>query len=128
MDAVKFLKERQRMFEMAGGNVGEGETTCYGANCEKCAFYLKDDPFCLKDSQNYEEMEAKLEEWIAKHPKKTYQQDFLEKYPNAPLNNNGTPKICPYHVGYFNIDEKPCLIGSFVDCIKCWGREMECDQ
>lgn len=66
MDAVKFLKERQRMFKMAGGNIYESETTCYGADCEKCAFYIKDEPFCLEDSQDYEGMEAKLEEWIAK--------------------------------------------------------------
>lgn len=125
MDVVKFFKERQRMFKMAGGNVYENGTTCHGADCAKCAFYLKEEPFCLEDSQNYEGMEIKLEEWIAGHPAKTYLQDFLEKYPNAPLHNNGIPKICPCHVGYFNIDEKPCTIGRFVDCVKCWGREME---
>lgn len=124
MDAVKFLKERQRMFEMAGRGY-KNETTCNRVSCVKCAFYLKDEQLCLVASQDYEGMEAKLEEWIAKHPKKTYQQDFLEKYPNAPLNNNGTPKICPCHVGYFNIDEKSCTIGRFVDCVKCWGREIE---
>lgn len=122
MDAVKFLKERQRMFEMAGGNVGEGETTCYGANCEKCAFYLKDEPFCLEDSQDYERMEAKLEEWIAKHPKKTYQQDFLEKYPNAKLFEGGYPMVCFANLGYEEVTGTYCID---TDCKDCWNRSME---
>lgn len=122
MDAVKFLKERQRMFEMAGGNVGKGETTCYGANCEKCAFYLKDDPFCLEDSQDYEGMVAKLEEWIAKHPKKTYQQDFLEKYPNAKLFEGGYPMVCFNNLGYEEVTGTYCID---TDCKDCWNRSME---
>ena len=59
MNAVKFLKERQRMFKMAGGF--EKGITCYGADCAKCAFYMKTEPFCLEDLQDYEEMERKLE-------------------------------------------------------------------
>ena len=123
MDAVKFLKERQRMFKMAGGL--EKGITCGGVSCEKCAFYIKAESFCLEDLQDYEGMEAKLEEWIAKHPKRTYQQDFLEKYPNAPLGRNGMPNICPYEVGYFPADLKLCAIDGFVGCVECWGKEME---
>ena len=122
MDAVKFLKERQRMFKTAGGNVYESETTCYGADCEKCAFYIKDEPFCLEDSQDYEGMEIKLEEWIAKHPKRTYQQDFLEKYPNAKLYEGGYPMVCLGNLGYEEITEEYC-IGA--DCKDCWNRSME---
>lgn len=122
MDAVKFLKERQRMFGMDENNNRNG---CGDINCGDCAFYIKAEPFCLEDLQDYEGMEAKLEEWIAKHPKKTYQQDFLEKYPNAPLGRNGVPNICPYEVGYFPADLKLCAIDSFVGCVECWGKEME---
>lgn len=125
MNAVKFLKERQRMFEMAGGNGYENRVTCHGVDCARCAFYIKEKSFCLDDLQDYEGMEAKLEEWIAKHPKRTYQQDFLEKYPNAPLGRNGVPNICPYEVGYFPADLKLCAIDSFVGCVECWGKEME---
>ena len=69
MDAIKFLKERQRMFKMAGG--GTTGLHCADVNCRKCAFHIKEEPSCLEDLQDYEGMEAKLEEWIAKHPKKT---------------------------------------------------------
>ena len=123
MDTVKFLKERQRMFKMAGGY--EKGMTCSGANCEKCAFYIKDEPFCLEDLQDYEGMEAKLEEWIAKHPKRTYKQDLLEKFPDAPMTQKGVPRICPYEVGYFSMDNRPCTIGDDDWCVRCWNREME---
>ena len=123
MDAIKFLKERQRMFKMAGG--GTTGFHCADVNCRKCAFHIKEEPSCLEDLQDYEGMEAKLEEWIAKHPKKTYQQDFLEKYPNALLSRAGIPTICPCEVGYFPADEKLCAIDDFVGCVECWGREME---
>lgn len=122
MDAVKFLKERQRMFKMAGGNIYESETTCYGADCEKCAFHIKEEPFCLEDLQDYEGMEAKLEEWIAKHPKKTYQQDFLEKYPNAKLYEGGYPMVCFGNLGYEEVTEEYCIS---TDCKDCWNRSME---
>ena len=32
---------------------------------------------------------------------KTYLQDFLEKYPNAMLDREGLPVICPYQLGYY---------------------------
>ncbi len=127
MDAVKFLKERQRMFEMAGGY--EKGMTCSGAICGKCAFYIKEEPFCLEDLQDYEGMEAKLEEWIAEHPKRTYKQDFLDKHPNAPLDKqDNTPTICPYEVGYFSYDDKPCggiATNSDNICKECWNKEVE---
>ena len=47
---------------------------------------------------------------------KTLLQDFLEKYPNTPLGNDGTPLACPYLLGY--VDEKGC----HGDCIDCWNQ------
>lgn len=123
MDAVKFLKERQRMFKMAGGY--EEGIACDGASCKRCAFYIKTEPFCLEDLQDYEGMEAKLEEWIAENPKRTYKQDFLEKYPNAPLNENNIPKFCLCNVGYLPIENQPCMIGECGSCLECWNRSME---
>ena len=48
-----------------------------------------------------EEAEEILKEWAEEHPQKTILQDFLEKYPNAKLNEEGFPKyIAPYALGY----------------------------
>lgn len=120
MDAIKFLKERQRMFKMAGG--GTTGLHCAGVNCRQCAFHIKEEPSCLEDLQDYEGMEAKLEEWIVKHPKKTYQQDFLEKYPNAKLYEGGYPMVCFGNLGYEEVAKEYC-IGT--DCKDCWNRSME---
>ena len=49
---------------------------------------------------------------------KTFLSDFLEKYPNAPLEVNGTPKICPYELGY-------CEHKCNKICVKCWNTPME---
>lgn len=120
MDAVKFLKERHRMFKMAGGL--EKGFTCDGASCENCAFRIKTEPFCLEDLQDYEGMEAKLEEWIAENPKRTYKQDFLEKYPNAKLYEEGYPMVCFGNLGYKEVTEEFCME---TKCVECWNRSME---
>ena len=58
---------------------------------------------------------------------KTYLNDFLEKYPNAVLDREGSPVICPYHLGYGKpiceeIEERSlnCYI-----CEKCWNRVIK---
>lgn len=126
MDAIKFLKERQRMFKMAGG--GTTGLHCADVNCRKCAFHIKEEPSCLEDLQDYEGMEAAIEEWSAKHPRKTCKQDFVEKFPNAPLDKeDNAPIICPYEVGYFSYDNRLCggIENGDNICRDCWNREME---
>lgn len=61
-------------------------------------------------------------------PRKTRLMDFLEKYPNVPLNGNGTPNLMPWNLGYCG--DTPCYA-----CKKakgkpvawCWEREVEDD-
>lgn len=70
---------------------------------------------------NYaEEREKKTVE--EKPKKKTYMEDFFEKFPNAPRDPNGEPRICPdkIYVGAKNVDAA-CDVG----CVECWNREME---
>ena len=48
-----------------------------------------------------EKAEEILTKWAEEHPQKTILQDFLEKYPNVKLNEDGFPKyIAPYALGY----------------------------
>ena len=52
---------------------------------------------------------------------KTILQDFLEKYPNAPKEEDGKPMdICPYHLGY--APNKSCMK---MNCEDCWNRPLE---
>ncbi len=76
MDAVKFLQERNRMYESGAATPGIG---------------LEDD---------YDPVIAVkvVEEWSAAHPRKTRQSVFLEQYPNARIDSQGTLCICPASV------------------------------
>mgnify|MGYP000895439648 CR=1 FL=1 len=57
--------------------------------------------------------------WAARHPEKTYAEDFFEKFPNADrYDKNCLPKICvrsPY-----GLDAVKCL----GRCIDCWNQPM----
>lgn len=59
-----------------------------------------------------------VDKWVSEHPVKTYAIDFFEKFPNAPKDSDGIPRICwKYVYG----DGKYCGYGS---CTECWNREM----
>ena len=50
---------------------------------------------------------------------KTMLEDFLEKYPKATLEADGTPIICPHNLGYEKFNE--CDTGN---CVECWNRSV----
>ena len=72
MDAVKFIKERQRM----------------------CAIH-KDGCFGCPMENDAEGIVTKVEEWSAAHPHKTRQSVFLEQWPDTQLDREGSVIICP---------------------------------
>lgn len=118
MDAVKFLKAEHRMFKQDGRR-GIG---CFTRECDDCP--LQDsEGYCLIG--DFEKRVKAVENWIKEHPAKTYKQDFLEKYPNAPLKEDNIPKFCLCNVGYLPIENQPCMIGECGSCLECWNRSME---
>lgn len=58
------------------------------------------------------------------HQVKTILQDFLEKYPNAMLDESGVPKTCPNALGYTK--ENGCVYDG--NCRDCWNRPLEVDK
>lgn len=65
-----------------------------------------------------------VQRWSDAHPQKTFLTEFLEKYPNAPLGDDGTPEIiCPHHLGLKDIED--CEIDP--NCIECWNQSDEMD-
>lgn len=102
MDAVKFIKERNRMCDME--------------SCSSCrANFLND---CSCTTEDIVRLVEIVERWSQDHPQKTMMQDFFEKFPNAPKYENGCPKLCPDNI--YNC--KPICTD---ECVKCWGRPME---
>ena len=123
MDAVKYLKEKTRMIDSLGGSEG----SCIGASCTKCPLSENNNRSTLTCYQlerfNPEKAVEIVERWAAEHPARTMIMDFMEKYPNAPLDKDGKPNICPYELGY----EEEFECDFYSDCVKCWDRPIKED-
>ena len=114
MDAVKFIKEKNRMCKSnpkCSSCPVSGENNSHNLPCdnlmnEKPAIYVR-----------------AVEKWSKKHPEKTRQSEFLKIFPNAKLTGFGSLKICPKDVDQ-NIE---CLEGG--NCLICrkkyWLEEVE---
>lgn len=113
MDAVMYLKEKARMI---GANKKQ---SCNGL-CTECPLKKGNDGTkanCTEVEIVYPEKAVEIvEKWSNEHPRKTYLMDFLEKYPNAELNEDGIPKSCAEYLGY----KVSCR-----DCKECWNTHME---
>lgn len=88
MDAVKFIKERDRMcrFYHHAGDCYQ----CPAKDCECSA---------LEGMVDDDNIVTIVEEWSAAHPRKTRQSVFLEQFPNAPIYTNT-----------HNVALNPCLV------------------
>ena len=64
------------------------------------------------------ECEAIIDKWCAEHPQKTYLQDFLEKFPNAKLDDDGDPiaDACDVYGDVFACEGHLCG--------ECWNTVM----
>lgn len=65
-----------------------------------------------------------LQKWSDEHPKKTYAQDFFEKFPKAQSNSDGTPFVCKKRIydGMHPTFEDCDYTGT---CKNCWNEPME---
>lgn len=102
------------------------KSMCVG-NCHDCPLYDSNnntkescDDFIMLYPKEAEESIIK---WAEENPQKTILQDFLEKYPNAPLYKTGAPKACLVALGYY--DSKCPHLDTTVTCKECWNRPME---
>lgn len=72
---------------------------------------------------NYDQAYETICRWLDGHPLKTRKQDFLEKYPDAPM-LDGKPTFCCRNIGYM-ISDKDCC-GQ--DCYECWNKSIDEDE
>lgn len=61
-----------------------------------------------------------VQKWSNEHPQKTYLSEFLKNYPNALLNDDGTPTFCPYRLG---LGADDCRKDG--NCVKCWNQPVK---
>lgn len=119
MDAIEFIKERNRMCEYFGSACTKDGKDCPAIN-KNCATFrgTSNDGFELVNI---------VKKWSYEHPQKTMLQDFLEKFPKAPIQHDGTPGLCPYKCGYTKEDccGKFILNPKYKTCAECWSRPVE---
>lgn len=112
MDAVKFLKEKNRM------------TKKCSIHCAECPLGSEKNTtgFACGDLQReYPEIVVNIvEKWAAEHPKETYLTQFLKHYPNALMDDDGIPEVCANELGIKRDDG--CTARN---CIKCWNTPIE---
>ena len=105
MDAVKFVKERRRMFDVTGE-------------------YPKYNLFSLTISA--ENVVKEVEEWSAAHQRKTRQDVFMKQWPNAKVFVDGVLDFCPRELD----SSYPCQSTDIeMRCQSCrrkyWMQEVE---
>ena len=66
-----------------------------------------------------------LQKWSDEHPKKTYAQDFFEKFPDAPKDEAVKGK-CPWacRIGIYG-GGCPKIEPEIDSCYECWNEPME---
>ena len=115
MDAVKFIKERDRMcrFYHHAGDCYQ----CPAKDCECSALER------MVDDDNIVSI---VEEWAAEHPRKTRQSVFLEQYPQADIDKTGLLILCPKRI---SADIRVTVDCMRQGCSACrrefWMQEME---
>ena len=96
---------------------------------EGTACLLGSIPILVYDTKDIDKAIEAVEKWSQDHPRKTRLQDFLEKYPNAPLNGNGIPILVPWNVGYCgNTICYACKKAKGKSLAWCWDQEVEEDE
>lgn len=106
MDAVKFVKERRRMYTL--GCIKKGITD-YNTKAE--------------------DVVAEVEQWSAAHPRKTRQSVFLEQYPDIKLDRFGVIQLCPMYISATHRDSNGECKTPETMCMDCrrwfWMQEVE---
>lgn len=115
MDALEFVRERNRMCKSFGGK------------CNNCP---ADRNTCCNTFEWQEELVAVVEKWSAEHPCKTRQSEFLKMYPHAFINKlYGFIEICPADLIPNYRDDTGHCNRKGIDCISCrrefWAQEVE---
>ena len=122
MDAVKFIKERDRMcksyYDAEKGYCSDG-CPAHDVQCSDLDGL----------STDAEELVTRVEAWSAAHPRKTRQSVFLEQWPQARVDDNGCVQVCPGDVSATHRDAGGGCAKIGILCPNCrrefWMQEVK---
>lgn len=119
MDAVEYFKAYERMCDSF-----DSKNNITGKPCVGCPLDDIGRGCHMNDlTNNAEECVAAVEKWAKEHPVKTRQSEFLKMFPNARIESDGMPSICPIIVDKrcHNKDDDAlfCLVSDEEECRKC---------
>ena len=89
MDAVEYVKQRERMCE-------------HYVHCGDCP--VGDYQGCASLNE-IPKMVPIVEQWAKEHPVKTRQSEFLKQWPDAEIGDDGYPSVAPCQL-YKDMEEK----------------------
>ena len=87
-------------------------------NKERCPLFVFGK--CTIITRSVEEITTAIEnlqKWSDEHPKKTYAQDFFEKFPKAQKKSDESPFVCRKRIYGGECPD--------IDCYECWNEPME---
>ena len=109
---TNFLHELKRLCD------SRDECVANEANKEDCPMFglckLPHSKICDEDIKTAIET---VQKWSDEQPKKTYAQDFFEKFPKAQSDSDGNPYVC-----------RQTIYGGEcpnIECDECWNEPME---
>ena len=116
---INFLHELKRLCDSRDGCVADA------ANKERCPMFGVCDDALTRICAEYAETAIEtVQKWSDEHPKKTYAQDFFEKFPKAPSDSDGTPFVCRKTI-YGEVPPKDGRCDYRGACKNCWNEPME---
>ena len=117
MDAIEFIRERNRMCKSFGN----------GKGCMSCPFY-KEGNRCTAILWK-EEIIPIVEKWSKENPRKTRQDVFLEQYPETIIDSYGVLQFCPTSISATHRDSNGACKNQERLCKDCrrefWMQEVE---
>lgn len=93
---------------------------------DRCPLY----GFCKKGASKFSRKDIEyaietLQKWSREHPRKTYAQDFFEKFPSAEPDKEGVPRMCRANCYGGSCQHPPVSEVSRAPCKACWNEPME---
>ncbi len=117
---INFLAEIKRLCGSRAGRCADADDE------EQCPMFdYCEHSITTRGTEEITKAIENLQKWSNEHPKKTYAQDFFEKFPKAQSNSDGTPLfVCRKRI-YGGVPPKSEECDYNGACKNCWNEPME---